>query len=87
LQLQHGTMQYLCNLPEVHVHAKLKDKTEYGKRYYLLVPVRLSIFYMKNVLRAMFSLQCDNYANGYDWVNIISLCKLADSCIRDEMIL
>jgi hypothetical protein len=56
-------MQYLCNLPEIHVHAKVKDTTEYEKQYHFLVVVRLSILHMENVLRAKFSRQCDSCAN------------------------
>jgi hypothetical protein len=77
-------MQYLCNLPEIHAHAKVKDKIGYGKRYHCLVVVQLSILYMENVLRAKFSRQCDNCANGSDWVNITALCKLADSRVRTK---
>jgi len=86
LQLQHGTVQYLCNLPEIHAHAKVKDKNGYEKRYHFLVVVRLSILYMENVLRAKFSRQCGNYTNHSNWVNISALCKMVDSRVRDEMI-
>jgi hypothetical protein len=37
-------------LPEIHTHAKVKEKTGYGKQYHFLVIVRLSILYMENVL-------------------------------------
>jgi hypothetical protein len=80
------TKTNLCNLPEIHAHAKVKDKTVYGERYHCLVVVRLSIFYMENVLLAKFSHQCDSCTNGFDWVNIFALCKLTDSCVRDETI-